>query len=233
MDVILTCMDCRLNSKFRNEKKEDTLLVRNAGGNLRGVEQTLRHLFENNNIGEFHIATHTDCGAMKYLDGVLNKNSGEESLNTALVDQFRNSGAKTLTDLEKRNEKLQKANAESLFSRNVTNITSELIDISTLAHASHQGEHVLVVTRASDESYETIAKRLGEAESDCYIIQADTIEEVIPDIAIAVKKIGIESVTLMALKKEDYRQMLTDTKRVKLTAKKLGWGELNVSFVKL
>ena len=229
--IIVSCMDCRLNSKFENENEEGTVLVRNAGGNVNGVERTLRYMIENSGVRELHIATHTDCGAMKYVLGVLNGKSGENGLNSALVDQFRNSGAKDLADLEKTNEKVQRANAERLFSGNV-NVTSELIDISKFATAKHDGEHVLVVTRSSGGNYEKIAKALGEEASNCYFIQAESAEEVVPDFAIAVKKIGIKDIRMVALKKEDYRPMLMDVERMKLTARNLGEG-IKISFVKL
>jgi carbonic anhydrase len=214
--IVVSCMDCRLNSKFDSENDGNVIFVRNAGGNINGVVQTLRYLLDNTNVHELHIVTHTDCGAMGYVFGVLSKQGGEDNVHSSLVDQFRKADFSDRSALEKMNGILQKENAEKLFSNRDILITTEYTDISSLQESKTEKEHVLIITKASRERYEKMAKALGEDISNCYVIQANSIEEVVPDIAIAVKKLGIKDIRVVALKPEEYRQMHEDAEKMRI-----------------
>lgn len=235
--IVVSCMDRRLNSQFDEKNDGKTLYVRNAGGNVRGAEATIRYLIENHNIKELHLAPHKDgCGGVNDALEKLKAKGDEDEPDSALVKQFRSSGVRencTLEELERKNEVMQKEEAERLFSKMVPAITSELVGIPSSASVKHEGKHFLVVTKPSESRYQSITDALGKERSDCYFIQAETMEEVIPSASLAITKLGIRSIELVAMEREDYRPMVAGAKILEIASRNLVNDSLSISSVKL
>ena len=212
--LVISCMDRRLNEKFDGENDGDILFVRNAGGNVKGIERTLRYIADNNAIQEVRVTEHADCGGMKYVHGVLKGHSGEESINKALVDSFASEEFSDLAALEKKNLVLQKAAAEKLLLKKAESVSSEFVDAAKLKSEEGERKHILVVTQPSRKKYASIVESLksgdnllnGIASSDCYFIQADP-SEITDDVALAAKKLHLTEVRVVALEPSERRQM--------------------------
>ncbi len=208
--IIVSCMDRRLNDKFDKENDSKKIFVRNAGGNVLGVEQTLRYLVENMNISSIKVVAHTDCGAMGYVYESLK--SGKDGILEQLVEEFKQVSFSTRQELEKKNEELQASLLNKLFG-NTFDISSELVELKE--SADKQGEHFAVVTKASEMKYGEIAKALGLSVGDCYFIQANSISEILPDITLAIERLGIKKFFLASLDPSQYRQVYADFQMLK------------------
>ncbi|MGC8671369.1 MAG: carbonic anhydrase [Candidatus Micrarchaeia archaeon] len=211
LTIFVSCMDRRLNKYLEKEQDGRNLFVRNAGGNVLGLEQTLGFLIENFNVTGIKVVAHTDCGAMGYVYNAVKK--GENGIHKQLVEEFANEKFADRLELEKLNETIQKELAQKLFGNKGISISSELI---ALNEPSENGKaHVAVVTKVSVRKYSEIAKLMNLDEEDCYFLQANSITELLPDLALATGKLGIKDVRLAALDSTQYRQVNADFEMLK------------------
>ncbi len=209
--IVVSCMDRRLNKLLDSMNDGRQIFVRNAGGNVAGLEQTIRFLIENNNIGEIQLIEHTDCGAMGYVYSALKE--GKDGLHRQLVEEFKDAKFSTRLELEQKNEKLQKDIAEKLFAGNALAISSKLVELNE--KADNGQEHTLVITKAVSDKYSEMAENLGLAFDNCYFLQANSIYEVLPDIGIATDLLGIKRIVLLATNASQYRQTQLDLQALK------------------
>lgn len=226
--LVIACMDRRLNEYLDTLNDGKTVFLRNAGGNAGSIANSIRYILNNNPIRKIHIVVHTDCGAMKVVAGSRDKSLNvSDAVKQGLVGYFEGVKFKDRTELEKENEKLQQGAVAKMVGGDVK-VTSELFDISKVPqHGS--GEHVLAITRAADAKYRDIAEKSHSEMPEMYTVQADSIEELMPDIEIAIGAIGIKKVRVVSLSAEEYRQGLVDSNKLK--AKPFASG-VAVEFVK-
>lgn len=209
--LVISCMDRRLNAFLDRLNDGKHIFLRNAGAAVPMIEQSIRYIFDNANIGEALLIAHTDCGAMGYVYSAIKE--GKNGLHPDLVKQFSNENFSTRQELEKLNEQIQKKELERIFQGKVK-IGSQLI---ALNEPSDNGEeHALVITKASDEKYESVAKELGLKPENCYFLQANSVAEVMPDIAVATERLGIKDIRLVALESSQYRQVQQDYEALRL-----------------
>jgi len=212
--LVVTCMDRRLNRYLDSLNDGKTIFLRNAGGNVGSLTRSIRHVLSSNHITRIHVIVHTDCGAMKVVEGArLNNGKVSDRVHKGLVSHFEVVNFKNRTELEQQNQKLQRDAADILAGGGVT-VTSQLVDITKLAQHEAPGEHVLAVTRASGAMYENIAAISGSDVREMYTVQADNLDEVVHDIEIATGALGIHTVRIVALNDPDYTRLLADLKRL-------------------
>ncbi|MGC9037474.1 MAG: carbonic anhydrase [Candidatus Micrarchaeia archaeon] len=210
MEIVVSCMDRRLNNALDSMNNGKQIFVRNAGGNVAGVEQTLRYLVDSSNISEIKLVAHTDCGAMGYVFGALNGKESE-SLHSELVKQFKGLKLASRLELEKNNELVQKSKLESMFAGKGIGISSMLIE----SKPSEPKRHIAAITNSSSAKYAELAKKLGVDADDCYFMQANSIEELLPDITLAIEKLGIKEFLLVAEEQSQYRQKNAELERLR------------------
>lgn len=196
-------MDCRMNNILKDRYgNQDAVVVRNAGANVHSLKYTLKQAVADYDATELHILPHTDCGAMKAVVLKLKKNDEriDESICASLVDQFKNTGFENNTDLEKLNVGVQLNSAKSIFED--VKITSELVE---LKEEPPEDNHALLVLNPSKESdYSKIFKAAGADPRSSYVIQGSQ-EEVISDLKLAVRVLGMHDLRFVSLPGEDVR----------------------------
>ncbi len=71
-NLIITCMDRRLNEALEARAQNamantgvPTIVLRDAGGDVRNLQDSIREAFSHYDIPEARVAVHNDCGAMK------------------------------------------------------------------------------------------------------------------------------------------------------------------------
>jgi len=224
--IIVTCMDHRLNSMLDSLNDSKHVFVRNAGGNVQGVEQTIRYLIDNTNISKIHIIAHTDCGAMGYVYSAVKE--GKDNVHKQLVSLFNSIAFESRAELEKKNEELQRSIAEKLFGGKGIEISSELFELKEKNVASEK--HVIAITRASYLRYSDIAEKMGVDVKDVYFLQANSVEELLGDIAIGTDVLGIKDIRVVATESSEYRPSLIAFEKLK--ARGIG-DKAKLSLVKL
>jgi carbonic anhydrase len=213
--LVIACMDRRLNRYLDTLNDNDTIFLRNAGGNVASLARSIDSILSCNSITRIHVVVHTDCGAMKVVAGARNGSlTVSERVLDGLVGYFNQVKFENLAELERKNEMLQRDAIAALASASVV-LTSELLDISKVAQYEGSGEKVLAVTRASEASYESIAEVSGSDVGEMYTVQAESTEELLHDIEIATGVLDIHRVKMVALDNSEYKPLLMDTEALR------------------
>lgn len=213
--IILTCMDRRLNERTDNIAKamasevSDGVIIelRNAGANVNGLSETLKEIAKTTNIEKIHIATHTNCGAMKVVDDALkNPEKYSKAIMRSLVDQFGNEVFRGIEGLESVNQIVQERRAREIFGKDVE-IKAVLVDVQKvpgIPRPGAEGEHTLIVSMAESGSYVEMCGLTKTGVFATYIIQGGNMNELLPDVEIATKHLKISDVRLLV--PEDMRE---------------------------
>jgi len=204
--IVLACMDCRMNGILEEDYgDDDTVIVRNAGANVAGLKGTLRELVKSNGVEEIRIIPHTDCGAMKAVVLRLKDNDSriDDSTFDTLVGQFellyKEGEIENNEDVEEFSPEIQRKSAAGMCKR----VTSELVE---LEEGVPKGKHVLLVLGPSKVSdYVRVFKAVKEDPHHCYMIQARQ-EDVINDIKLAVRVLGIRDIYFVSLPGDDRKR---------------------------
>ncbi len=215
MEILISCMDRRLNAYLDSLNSGNTILLRNAGANVSGLSYTLSELLRDENIKSIKVVTHTDCGAMKTVSKVL---KGELKLSeiatNTLVKKFTDAGTKDPRELENINTQIQKSELEKISKERGIKGSVELLDISKIDMPKEQGEHKMALMNPSSLKYGQILNK--EEMFNTYVIQSKSLEEKMVDIEIATKVLGIKKGEIIALYASEYRGVEADLKKLKL-----------------
>ena len=214
--ILVACMDRRLNALVDTHNDGKTKILRNGGGDVSSLESSIRNGINENNINRILVLTHTDCGAMKVVYMALKGETKVSGSISERVNPFRDLSHKDKAELEKINEKLQNDRLK-VFEKLGIKIESELVDVTKLniPEVDHD-QNSLVVMRSSSKKYDEITMLLRKPMFGTYFIQSDTIQEVIPDIEMAVTHLGIKSISFLSTNSSEARQALTDFKMLKI-----------------
>ncbi len=209
-------MDRRLNGYVDEHNDGSMLVLRNAGANVRGLLESINSILNEKNIKSIEVLTHTDCGAMKVAFSSLH--DGEkvsDAVSANLVKQFSNNDFTSREELEKINEKMQEEAVRKIAEERGVQYKSELLDIpKTDLHNDEHGQgHKLFVMKPTHKKYAEVIK--GNL-SNAYIVEAMKIDEVVSDIEIAVKSLGIKDIIFVAEGASEYRQVSTDANRLSM-----------------
>jgi hypothetical protein len=215
MEILISCMDRRLNAYLDSLNKGNIILLRNAGANVSGLSYTLSELLRDENIKSIKVVAHTDCGAMKTVSKALKGELklSKESTNT-LVSKFADSGTKDPSELEKINVQVQKSELEKISKERGIKSSVDLLDISKIDVPKGEGEHKMALMNPSSLKYGQILNK--EEMFNTYVIQSKSLEEKMVDIEIATKVLGIKKAEVLALGASEYRGVEADIKKLKL-----------------
>lgn len=202
--IVLSCMDRRLSRDPLDSLYNDgrTLFLRNSGANAATALNTIKALSIVHPIKSIVIATHTDCGAMGYVTkAVAGEVAPSERIEKALVSQFRRHGFNGRDDLERNvNGELQKAAIEPYAKRIGAKVEVNLIEMKDIEVPEHEGKHLLTITLPTATRYADMLSRYKDKPSmfDSYFIQANSVQDMLPDIDLAVSALHIHDVRFLS-----------------------------------
>lgn len=213
MKILITCMDRRLNGYVDERNDGKTIILRNAGANVKGLAESINSLLNNENVDSVEVITHTDCGAMKVAFATLHEGEkASDAISENLVEQFSKQNFANLEELELLNEKTQNEGIKKIAEERGVQHKSELLDISKLNAPAGDNEHKLFIMKPTSKKYSELI--VGSELDSAYIIEAMSIDEVMSDIEIAVKNLGIGGLVFVANGSKEYRQVSIDASRL-------------------
>ncbi len=217
----ITCMDRKLGHAIdeQNESSRGTVtMIRNAGANLRGIEDSVRHVVESKRIDEIDVLPHTDCGACNVVYNVINhKINVSSEVDKTLVRQFTDTGMTFATpaDVEKENTVLQEDALQRFRIRGIETHVN-CIDLEKLEIPKEHGESVLVIGKPYSGKYEDLASKLDVNLWSMYCLNAESIIEIMADIEVAAINLKIKNFKLVAVKPSEYRWAREEMERLKM-----------------
>jgi|GEM_PF-439490 len=227
-ELLISCMDHRLNGFIDQLSSAQTILVRNAGANIFSIKESIKFLIDNNEISKIILSTHNDCGAMKVVfNSIKNKKNPNDDIYNKLVKQFEKRSFNTIEELEKINTEIQLDELEKIAKG--IKIEVKTIDLSNYKSNSNE-EHKLVYSFPDAYNYEELSKKLGINENEIYFIHANHFDEIKHDLDIAIDYLGIKDINFLATKASDYREM---NKEMNLAMLKNSIKNINLNFIKL
>ncbi len=207
-------MDRRLSllmdSKYNDGK---TIFIRNAGASVYTAFNSIKQAINEEKIKSIIIAVHTDCGAMGYVHDVLSgKAIPPASISSALVSHFQDEKFASREEIEKKiNPMLQENAISKLAMQHNIEVHTEIIETEKIELPEKEGRHALIITLPSSAKYSELIKGLGIGIFDAYFIQAFNIEDMLPDVEMAVSVLGIKDVHLVC-ESQEQRQSLESFK---------------------
>ena len=214
-NLIITCMDRRLNEALEARVQTEmsntgiqTIVLRNAGGDVSNLKDSIREAFSHYDINEARVAAHNDCGAMK---DIANRKQGK-----AEKDQERDMTAmkyvaKNPEDLCKENLAVQQKTLTELVA-SLSPSTKVIADSLDVLHVPHpNGERKAAIILDSMErphtNYSELASVLHTDTNNIYFIQYTGKDSMLPDISLIPKALGVKDMTIFS----------TDNTRTKAT----------------
>ncbi len=203
--VIISCMDRRLNLHLDLHCGPDDVILRNAGANVKGLDHTIRSLLASG-YEHFDILTHTDCAAMRYVREVLAGTAIPVSETFArLAKQFEGEDPQKL---DERNCEVQRKALEQIMrdsDARGARASCMSIDLNAIGAAMAPQPHTFlsVLTLLRHESYAGIQEHMSAGGASSYFLQAGGIDELMPDINLAVSVLGIRDVRLVVTRHSD------------------------------
>ncbi|EET89988.1 MAG: hypothetical protein LVQ97_04185 [Candidatus Micrarchaeales archaeon] len=231
--VLISCMDRRLNLELDSRAKDmakdgsEVIVLRNAGANVGGLEESMRAIEEFAGIDQIVIATHDDCGAMKFVAGCLDgRYTYDRDLGSKLVEPFEKHAGE---NLDIANQKVQRSRAVDLSKAlgldariEVSPISVSSIEIQESTKGAH---HALLVGNGIYKAgFEKAIRKAGLETFETYVIDAPVLSETVPDIKIARDVLGISDIRVVSL---NQRQEAKNAKFIEM-AKGIGMEHLKV-----
>lgn len=210
--VIGACMDRRLGLALDKEAAKydpgSVMFVRNAGGNVNGLEETLDIIVkENENVKRILFLEHNECGACNVVYQASNKQIEVSSMvNNVLVSQFmkENKPFASPDEVESLNVKLQDSSLQRFHDMGIDTSVGT-IDVKTLGVPEDREEHVLVIGRPYTGKYEELSGKLNINPWSMYCLNAFSIIDIMPDIEIAAINLGISKIKIVASDRAEHK----------------------------
>ena len=176
-------MDYRLTEEVMKEVKEGTLVFRNAGANVAGLEKELRELKD---VDEVIYMPHNDCAAMKLTLAVL---QGKDTLDKReydhLIKQFEGKKFDSLADLERENAIQGVRKLMEIFPN--ARITLRFVDVNKIKWPEKKAK-VCITTPDKKPTSDVVGM---------YVLSANRKETVEPDLKIAQEKLNLKDTCTM------------------------------------
>ncbi|MDE1871437.1 MAG: hypothetical protein KGI06_04340 [Candidatus Micrarchaeota archaeon] len=210
--IIGACMDRRLGKALDKEAGKyepgSVMFVRNAGGNVNGLEETLDIILkENEGIKRILFFEHNECGACNVVYQASNKSiEVSEMVNNVLVSQFikEKKSFASPVDVESLNVELQ-GNALQKFRDSGIETSVRTMDVKELGVPESHEEYVLAIGKPYTGKYGELADKLHIDPWSMYCLNAFSIIDIMPDIEIAAINLGIRKLKIVASDKHERR----------------------------
>lgn len=200
--LVISCMDPRLNAyldkKYLDEKKYGKVEIwRNASGRIPLEDKPIEYIIKSK-PKRIILEPHTDCAAKKHMYETIKsgavKKTEDRIVNQAekLIQGYKFSTRAEFDALVNREEELALKNR--LGSAGIE-VAMDVVDTLNLGTFNHTQEKMLVVSNETDAKAVEMARKSGSEVSSCYIIQGHYLNEVNPDINLALG-LGIRKINM-------------------------------------
>ncbi len=200
----IICIDPRMRGYQEGQVQtygEALIVLKNAGANAWGFERSLQALKDDGLLDEIVVVQHTECAAVGLIYRAL---KGEVKLSESLSGwpPFARLKGLQFSGEQQLQAAYTKAQVEWLEEKFGVKVTVKAADMKKLGlSGAHypQAERELLVAHATHASTSEIIAAVGNVHPEkTYVATARVLEDIIPDIEIAVTHIGTNKVTLAA-----------------------------------
>ncbi len=208
-NLIITCMDRRLNEALeartqngRSNTGVPTIVLRNAGGDVSNLQDSIREVFSHYDIHEARVAVHNDCGAMK---DIANRKQGNAEKDRERDITAMKYVAKNPDDLCKENLAVQQKSLTEIIA-SISPNTKVMADSLDVLHVPHpNGERKAAIILDSPErshtNYSELASILHTDTNNVYFIQYTGKDNMLSDIGLVPKALGVKDITIFSTDK--------------------------------
>ncbi len=211
VNLIIACMDRRMNEPLeeRSEREQAatgirTIALRNAGADVDNLHDSIRGILLKYNVVEARVVVHNDCGAMKDISKRKNGEAWVEPQRDQTAAKYVKTEA---VDLCKENMAVQERSLRTLVGAlsPSTKVIVSIFDVSHIPSTAEEkkGAIVLDSTERSHTNYSELAGIAKANVSDAYFIQYTGRDNILPDIGLAAKALGIKDMTIFSTDKTD------------------------------
>lgn len=209
--LMIACMDYRLNERVNEALDSGKVVVlRNAGGDAGPLKKNIDHVLDMYpSVNRILFYLHDNgCGGMKVAWGV---NHEHDPALAAYVERFKklrpaveaSKDQKALEEMENPTfqVKMLKEWLADQFKGRKIRVEFELVHVPEKSHA----EHFLLITKFLEKPYEKLRAEYRRFEpAHAYIIQySKEVKEVMDDIGIAVRVLGLRDIRTIAVPDKD------------------------------
>lgn len=205
-NLIISCMDRRLNealeARVQNVQANTgvpTIILRNAGGDVSNLKDSIREVFSHYDINEARATVHNDCGAMK---DIANRKQGKADKDGERDMTAMKYVAKNPEDLCKENLTVQQKSLIEIVS-SISPNTKVIADSMDVLHVPQpNGERKAAVILDSIErphtNYSELASILHTGTNNVYFIQYNGKDNLLSDISLVPKALGVNDITIFS-----------------------------------
>jgi carbonic anhydrase len=204
--LIISCMDYRLNDAIIAACKDGTAIaLRNAGGDAESLMASIEDILaQHRSIKNIKVIVHADCGAMNVAMGIFNDPKSVSNEVARRFERFTSKLSASTSRKELEEEKNPEMQRMSLKKFEIKGIVVK-IEIAPVPEKVHE-KHVLVVSKPlTREVYAAIGAKLDL--SKAYCIGYYKIKDVMPDIEVAVSKLGLKEVYVLPVSENDIEEI--------------------------
>jgi hypothetical protein len=239
-EIILSCMDRRLNEEMDRHNKGNQIFLRNAGANVSSIMESIVNISNRNDVNKITVYVHDDCKAMALVYDILKHGktvNGETILDGKVIDSqimevlvkpFANENFNTVQELEAINFKKQQESLKKMSEK--INCEVKMLLVADLNIPKDASGHEVLVMKPSDVKYKQIMK---ENMYGYYVIQGEYIDELKSDLAVA-RRLNLTNYAVVSLKKEDVRENKQNMETLKMRfAKDTNAENVKINLLKL
>lgn len=206
--LIISCMDYRLNGRIEECNKGNVIILRNAGGDAGALRYSIEDIVSQYPIKSIRVILHADCGGMGIALGIFKEH---ESASKQVADRFSRFKSAVLESASRKeletekNPELQRSSLKKFEDRGI----KIEIEIAKVPEKTHE-DRMLVVGEPLTERYEDLRKRFGDSLSNAYFIHSNELKEIMPDIEVAVTKMGLTRIGALSISESDIDKIKTE-----------------------
>ena len=215
VNLIISCMDRRLNEAIEARAENTlansgkrTIVLRNAGGDVDNLHDSITELLSKYDVEEARVTVHNDCGAMKNIAQIKhNVQSSDDTHRKQTAEKYTNTDAEGLC---KENLTVQLNSLQKIVSQ-ISPDTKVIVDSLDVLHVpldnSKEKKAAIILDSAerSHTNYSELAGIIGTSISNAYFIQCTAKDNLIPDIGLLPKALGINDITIFSTEKTNSR----------------------------
>ena len=208
-NLIITCMDRRLNEALEARAQNamantgvPTIVLRDAGGDVRNLQDSIREAFSHYDIPEARVAVHNDCGAMK---DIANRKQGKAEKDRERDMTAMKYVAENPDDLCKENLTVQQRSLTEIvasLSPN-TKVIADSLDVLHVPHMDGEKKAAVILDSPdrSHTNYSELASILHANTNNVYFIQYTGKDNMLSDISLVPKALGVKDITIFSTDK--------------------------------
>ena len=199
--LAIACMDWRLNGVMDKRNDGATAFLRGAGSSQDLLGSLKKITREHPELKHIEVITHSDCGAA----GVIYKAKYDyenyaaigmsQSVWRRIVDKFDEKKFKDKEEVALENgTALEKRIVHNVWRWSDADVAMKHVDLSRVEVPQDGGKHTLVLMKPSTQKYSETIEAWGLEETGAYVVQAENLLDMLPDIELASRALHIDKV---------------------------------------